>query len=165
MTYKYLLLVCGFGFSIVGGNLRSSQFEKQLSLKWIEAPNKLERGIEEFRFELRNNMTTPYVTSEWMLQFGRLDIPNVVIFARLKDSEKKPRVFNPTASVGQLPFETKKLEAGAEEEILASVHISVDEGVYLVWAELRCDRNVKSATYEIVIRGGKIAPSEVPPKN
>jgi len=161
MRFTHFLLLFVYAFGIFSGVSTSTESEPQLALEWKTEPKKLERGIKDFAFVLHNKMSKVYKTSLWIEQFGKFDYPNVVIFAQLKNSEKKPLTFNPDVSMGQLPFEAKRFEPGTEEEILASVHVSVDEGTYLVWAELMCDRNIVSNKIEIDIQGGKIVPRKL----
>jgi hypothetical protein len=134
----------------------SNELPKSPELRWKLQPETLKRGRSDLHFNLVNLTSIVYTTNSWVPQFGRNDFPNVLIFAAPVDSGNEVYSFNPVAQIGQIPQAVKEIPPSETEPIVADVLISVPEGEYIVWAELRCDRRIKTKKIPIRVSGGGI---------
>lgn len=125
-------------------------------LEWKEKPRNLERGRVGLKFQLLNTTTKVFKTKSWILQTGRGDFPNVIIYAKATSEEGEVHAFNPAISIGQIPVVDKEIPPNHIEQIFADVLVSVPEGKYSVWAVLRGDNSIKTEQISIEVKGGEI---------
>ncbi len=155
---RFLIYIVSFSlsFCLYGSELEAVNTPEGLILDWKEPPKVLSRGKIELKFLLSNLTQKQFIMEQWVRQFGKNDIPNVLVLTKKLNEESRIRPLNPVAVRGQIPIIVKEFPPASVEDLDAKVLLPLSDGMYQIWAELRFDRNVRSERITIEVKGGKI---------